>query len=391
MKITVKRQILTDINALPIEDLMQFISNDEISLKEMIDAGLRTEYLDLIQARTNERATRIEETVKSKTLCEEIENNKHDVEAIHRFLINGNLTEDDLLQHTSLTLELISKIRNHVKMVTPFQSWKDLPPLEANRTDLYFFGQPGSGKSCILASLFHYFTKEGILIENMSNPTGARYRHQLETEIGNGVLPHSTAKEGVNYIPLELRNTEDRKLRHPLNFIEMSGELFNEAYEKGIGNDTIGSGSYLSNSNRKIIFFVIDFDRHMNSAPGPSQANKSQAILDLLDTSGTLSKTDAIYILISKADLFPGHTDKLEYARNFLNDNYKNFIENCKDKKSKYRDQFKLIVYPYSIGEVKFQNLLTEFNNNSPSYITEAIMNHSFVKKKSFLGRLSVG
>jgi hypothetical protein len=171
----------------------------------------------------------------------------------------------------------------------------------------------------------------------------------------------------------------------------MSGELFDQAYEGGISGNNLAAKNYLNNNNQKLIFFVLDYDMHQKSlsgANGPTQSSKMQAILALLDAMGTLKKTDGIYIVLSKSDLFPKGIDRNQHALDFMNNNYKSFMENCKDLKEKYREQFKVIIYPFSIGEVKYQNLLTTFDETSPSFICNAIMQHTFAAKKSFLGKL---
>jgi hypothetical protein len=398
----VKQQILTAINTLTIQDLIGFVDAKDISLAEMTEAGLRGNLLQQLEQHYKSAAQIAENKEKAKqesaakegeilTICNQIENGKYGVQTIRNLILEGKVSEQQLLKHTSLNEELINKIKNYNKRSTDFQSWQDLPPLQLNRTDLYFFGQPGSGKSCILASIFNFCDKHGMIINNTSNHEGTKYMNQLKDEISFGILPDSTAAEGVNYIPIELRNLNDKKLKHPLNFIEMSGELFDQAYEGGISENNLAAKNYLNNNNQKLIFFVLDYEMHQKSssgANGPTQSSKMQAILALLDAMDTLKKTDGIYIVLSKSDLFPKGIDRNQHALDFMNNNYKSFMENCKDLKEKYREQFKVIIYPFSIGEVKYQNLLTTFDETSPSFICNAIMQHTFAAKKSFLGKL---
>jgi GTPase SAR1 family protein len=290
-----------------------------------------------------------------------------------------------------MTSDMISKVKNYQKQPTPFLSWSDLPPLQNGYTDLYFFGQPGSGKSCILASIFFYLEQQAMIINNSYNQQGNIYRALLKDEISYGILPDSTAVEGVNYIPFELINHENKGNRHPLNFVEMSGELFNKAYEGGINADSLAARDYLNNSNRKLIYFVLDYDQHEKSkmiSSGPSQSSKMQTILALLDDFGTLKYTDGIYIVVTKTDLFPEGVDRYQYAKQFLEGSYNSFLVNCKVLQEKYRNNFDITVYPYSIGQVKFQNMLVQFDLRSPKELIEDILEETFVTKKSFFGKL---
>jgi hypothetical protein len=273
----VKQQILTAINTLTIQDLIGFVDAKDISLAEMTEAGLRGNLLQQLEQHYKSAAQIAENKEKAKqesaakegeilTICNQIENGKYGVQTIRNLILEGKVSEQQLLKHTSLNEELINKIKNYNKRSTDFQSWQDLPPLQLNRTDLYFFGQPGSGKSCILASIFNFCDKHGMIINNTSNHEGTKYMNQLKDEISFGILPDSTAAEGVNYIPIELRNLNDKKLKHPLNFIEMSGELFDQAYEGGISENNLAAKNYLNNNNQKLIFFVLDYEMHQKSS-----------------------------------------------------------------------------------------------------------------------------
>lgn len=397
----VKQQILQEINALEVNDLLDLIRANDIRLDEMLDSGLERAKLNAIQSQLNQQhQEEVNQTspndalAEIKAICESIENDEIDVLEIRNILLSGVVTKDQLKQYTSLTEEIIDRINYYQKHETPFTDWNDLPPLQLDRTDVYFLGQPGSGKSCVLGSLFYYFDKSGLLAENMQNQIGTLYRNQLKDEFSYGVLPDSTAVDGVNYMPIELRNKQNTALKHPLNFVEMSGEIFDTAYEKGIESIHPKIKEYLSNKNRKILFFVIDYDLHKKSEKisfGAGQASKLSSVLEILDNYGTLSRVDAIYVLVTKSDLFPADRDKVDYANEFINKSYLNFVNNLKDKKQKYasKNTFKVTVYPFSIGQVKFKSFLNTIDTSGAEYATKAIQKHAFVKKeRGFFGKL---
>ena len=212
-------------------------------------------------------------------------------------------------------------------------------------------------------------------------------------EFSYGILPDSTAAEGVNYIPLQLQNDDPqfKGRKHPLNFVEMSGELFDRAYKGGINDNSIAARNYLNNTNRKLLYLILDYHQHEKSrtvAMGTSQSNKLQAVLALLDQYGTLQYTDGIYIVVTKSDLFPYGVNQKEYAKNFVLDNFKGLITNCKNLQEKYRNRFKLIVYPYTIGDVRFQNMLVNINPESPQMVVKDILEHSFMTTNSGIKKL---
>ena len=59
---------------------------------------------------------------------------------------------------------------------------------------------------------------------------------------------------------------------------------------------------------------------------------------------------------------------------------YLQFYNNIKELQKQYKFEIKL--YPYSIGEVKFKDLLTEFNTTSPLELIQDVLNYTFVSKK---------
>jgi hypothetical protein len=158
--------------------------------------------------------------------------------------------------------------------------------------------------------------------------------------------------------------------------------------ENGIKVPIRGQLHYLKNTNRKLLYFILDYHQYEKSktvAMGTSQSNKLQAVLALLDQYGTLEHTDGIYIVVTKSDLFPYGVNQKEYAANFVKDNFKGLITNCKNLQEKYRNKFKIIVYPFSIGDVRFQNMLVNINPESPEMVVEDIIQHSFMTTTSKL------
>ena len=398
-----KKIILEIINDIPVDGeggLIEFIKREEMTLVEMKEAGLQNtkiEQINEVFEEENREAKRKEEEkrkeIDKENELEKIKNGEYTVGQIKKFIDEGSLEKTDLVETIKMQEDHYERIKNFSKRPTQFNSWADLPPLEKNRTDIYFLGQPGSGKSCILASLFFHSNQEGLIIDNNLNPKGNQYRFQLAEEIEFGVLPDSTladVEKGVNYMPVDLAESIDHKGNinniHPLNFVEMSGELFDKAHEEGAGGKNIGAKGYLSNNNKKLIFFVIDYDQHKQRQEGKiassAQSSKFQNVLSYLDDSGILKKTDGIYLLISKADLFPKGVNRTDYAEEFLKNNYKGFYNNCKILKNKHKDNFELTLYPFSLGKVLYKNLLVEFDKTPPNDLMQYIYDNSFVKKE---------
>jgi hypothetical protein len=362
------------------------VKSNDITLDQVKEVGLGPSKIK------EEKVIKI--AINKELECQKIKDNKYSVGQIKKFINDDSLSKEDLFNQASMQEAHYQRIKNYNKRPTEFHEWEDIPNIQKNRTDIYFLGQPGSGKSCILASLFHHANEDGLIVENQINPVGNKYRLQLADEIQFGVLPDSTiadAKRGVNYIPIDLAEDIDdngiAKNVHPLNFVEMSGEFFNDTLDPKKGLSSMNARGFLENNNKKLIFFVLDYQQHMERKQGSSgsasQGSKFQNSLALLDQFGTLAKTDGIYILISKSDLFPKGVDKNEYAKDFIKNNYKGFYNNCKMLTNKYNNNFDLTFFPYSLGEVVYKNLLTRFDHQPPNDLLKFICNSSFVKSKS--------
>ena len=399
-----KKMYLETINEHPVKGeggLIHQIKIGGITLEEMIEAGLDTKKAEEVNSamaaikekEAAEMAALQEKeaaTLSKQTHYDNVNSESIDVEEFRDLINEGKLTREELLANTNMTEDEFNKIKTYHKNETPFSDWDNLPEPAGDATDLYFFGVAGSGKSCMLASLFHYADKYGLIIETLHSPAGTLYRNQLVSEIKHGVLPVRTEETAVNYMPIDLYDPrhpgEDSHL-HPLNFIEMSGEKVSEAYKNGInGQEAINAKNYLANDNKKLIFFVLDYAEHLRTQSGESrktpQDNQLLSCLLLLHQFGTLHKTDGIYIIITKSDLFPDGCDKDQFAQEFLKNHYLTFLNNCKKQQKEYDNNFKIVFYPYSLGTVRFGQLLTNFDEKSAYDVLEYICDASFKKGK---------
>ena len=383
-KIT-KQMILLTINEMELHDLVSWIQTDAINIQEMTNAGLERKKLNAIQEALDDAPPAQEEELEesSSAIYKAIEDDEFSIGRIKDLYNEGSITKQGLLENTSMTEEEIEILDQWPGKGDPIDPKPEsLPPLLNNRTDIFFFGVPGSGKSCVLSSLMYYMDSKGLIADNTHNLIGTQYRNQLKDDYSKRVLPDANPVNGIHYMPFDLRN---QSKKHPLNFVDMSGELFRKAYEEGIESIHEKVVEYLEHKNRKIIFFIIDYKVHLRPEleTGPSQSSLLTTGLQMLDEFGTLKKVDAINVLVTKSDDFPEGSDKEQFASEFMHSKYKNFIENLKDKMNEYdgKNSFEATIYPYSIGKVKFQGLLVEQDLTSAENITLALQQDTFVSK----------
>jgi hypothetical protein len=272
------------------------------------------------------------------------------------------IDESDLIEEGIITENALKLYMNPPRQIfMNQQDWKQLEnrAMPDGCTDMYFFGIPGSGKSCVLAGLLYLADRKGILTPDINNKVGLRYLNELKHCIRIGYVPDATAEDTLNYLSFKLTGKET----HPISVVEMSGEFFNRTYEEMIGASsnngakTISANGWLSNNNRKAIFFIIDYKADFSDATIQFTENQSDmltAALELLAKDGTLVKTDSIQVIMTKSDFMPEGEDRENCARMFLNDNYRSFMRNLEEKCKKYginkTRNYRPVILPFSLG-----------------------------------------
>jgi hypothetical protein len=103
-----------------------------------------------------------------------------------------------------------------------------------------------------------------------------------------------------------------------------------------------------------------------------------------------LKKAEAVYLVVTKADLFPS-PNKQEYAEQYISNKYRNFLNACLHAKKSYN--FELKSFPYSIGPAKFSYILEDCDPDTnsnlvdyPKLLLEQLENDMAYKKGNKLG-----
>ena len=390
-----KEAFLRRCNELPIHVLKKQIDAHEISLDEFIENGLETSKVEEIQA----LEIKIEEEEKKKeedqAFYDQINNDEKVIDEIQDAIRTGEVTEQGLLDNTEIDKRLLKRIKGYSPVqYTPEQN--DVPL--AAGTDIFFFGRAGSGKTCVLASVFNYADNEGLFIDNPISIKGINYKNSLVNELNNGILPWSTpaSKNAVTYISTTLIEQDadgnPTGPGSPLNFIEMSGEFFQEAAKNPDAfKDSIDAHGYLSGSNKKLLFFIVDYDMYSEGNNKKIQSQDFQLILSHLDRyKKALQNTLSIYIIVNKADKFPEDVvDKTEFSREFFKNKFKSVFTTLNSKKKKY-PKLQIRHLPFSVGDFMFNNsYLSTINQEWPKKLIRSITKQSSYDKKKGWGIFS--
>lgn len=389
MDIHRKNILLQNCNGLETNQIIDIVKTGGISIDEFRTAGLdQNKILQIVNSLTSKEEEQNKANNK-KELIDKLISGRVSADEIKANINNGNYSFDDLL-NAGINSRIINSLKQYCNSnrITMFRNINQLPPMEEGRTDVYFVGVPGSGKSTMLSGLLNVANKDGILIPDPYNNDGSIYQTQLISDLNKGVLPNATASGSYNYVALSLKDEDGAK--HPFNIVEVPGENYVNMFNNGDVGEFL---NYISNTNKKILIFVIDSLAHdtgyMDSNSQLDQNLVYVNILNMFKSNEILEYTDAIYLVANKFDAIKesrysnnNSSDDL-LALDFLQDEFKNLINNCKDARDESKNKFKIKVLPFSIGNVSYTSIIDNFNREFSSKVVNNLIEDSFVVKGS--------
>jgi hypothetical protein len=274
-------------------------------------------------------------------------------------------------------------------------------------TDVYLFGVPSTGKTCVLMGLLG---SEKFLWNNAI--AAGEYGDILERYRYNMILPTGTLGEQFFCIHGSVEDKKGKK--HLINMIELAGEQFldkiamNPDKELSLRDMATVAAPAFQNGHRKIIFIVIDptvetikYTPKEKLPDGTTiekepidvkQENITQKIISILandKNKNIMKQVDALHFIATKYDVIES-MDKniLDCLQPYLK-HIKTAIEFCQPKKyqineaTNYRPQ----LYTFSLGKFyvggtfKYNSTDSDKLMNVIAENTLAIRDVSFVEK----------
>lgn len=313
---------------------------------------------------------------------------------LQKYLKEGTIKRADL-EDSGIPSNIIDRLDN---IVSPKLQLGKVPEfIPDGFTEVYFWGIPGSGKTCALAAILNTSERSGYL--EIAEGPGFDYMTKLKNIFVNtvAILPPPSPVETTQYLPFVLKKGKDKP--RSVALIELSGEIFECFVHKSadqLGNlsDTHRSTfdsliNFLNGSNRKIHFFFIDYEKeNLVDANGYRQSDYLQAAATFFKNNDIFrKKTDAIYIVLTKSDLMPcAEEDRVAYAKEYLKRN--DFIAFTNSLKERCRQHSinggKLTVEPFSLGKVYFQQLCS-LDRTASSKIIDILLDRIPPNGKSIL------
>ena len=353
--------------------------------------------------------------------------NSYEVNRLLRLINDGIFSDHELINAKVMTETVLETLRNH-------DINADLPDIrqaiENSRaeckdgyTDVYFFGVPSTGKTCVLMGM----SRSNSLHINLASG-GGDYAAALQQYTDVGVTVPRTPGTFVTTLEATISSVSDQGgAVHKINLVEMSGEEF--AFDIANNPDRIftfeqmGSGAtqLLKNDNRKVFFLIIDptanvvrINREIVVQDGfdedtgepithtdlqycvVNQRTLIQKMVDLFTDPGNaeiMKKVDSIHIIMTKSDTLGNPVEREEKALNifqqkFSGDILKPLIDLCEEYNINSRTNFHPNLYTFSLGTF-YVGGLYEYEQTDSDRLVVAIKNSTqSVKKKSWWDRL---
>lgn len=349
--------------------------------------------------------------------------NNYEVSRLMRLLNEGIATERELIMAKVMTENILETLRN-----TDINS--DLPDIRKaiadshaeckdGYTDVFFFGVPSTGKTCVLMGM----SRSNSLHINLA-AGGGDYASALQQYTDVGVTVPRTPGTFVTTLEATISSRKEPVgVVHKVNLVEMSGEEF--AF--GIANnpdhvftfEEMGSGAtqLLRNDNRKVFFLIIDptanvvrinreiVDGYDEDTGQPlthleycvvNQRTLIQKMVNLFENEGNseiMKKVDSIHIIMTKSDTLGNPVEREEKALSIFNDKFggdilEPLIELCKEYSINVNTQFHPKLYTFSLGTF-YVGGLYEYEQTDSNRLVKAIKNSTIaIKKKTFWDKL---
>ena len=335
----------------------------------------------------------------------------YEVSHLLKLLSKNIFTDRELIYQNVLTQNVLDRLRqsnlnNELPSIVQAISQCELE-CKPGYTDVYFFGIPSTGKTCILMGL----SSSDSLHINLAHG-GGDYAAALQQYTSSGVTVASTPGDFVVTLEANIYSQTSKDVSHNVNLIEMSGEEF--ALQIAGHPDHIftfedmGSGTteLLRNDNRKVFFLIIDptasvvrrthqvTDANGNvrletySVDQRTVIRKMVDLFSLPNNCNIMKKVDSIHIIITKADLLGDELEREEKALDIFRTKYQTIIRPliklCEEYNINTQTDHRPKLYTFSLGKF-YVGGLYEYDCTDSDRLVTAITNSTIgTKEKTF-------
>lgn len=395
--------------------LMERIRDAESARKDWIDARNQNTILAYVRFISQHPYSEYRE--EADTLIQNMKGNlltdmkrypfKYNRNMMYEFISTNALTMEDLVDNSHT---LTDRAYSHIKRYPHLQDEQRKMPVASNpnpmsqpgNTDVFFWGVPGSGKTCVLAGLMALSGQLGFRFDPMGPGGGGMYASEIQNYARHSMLPPKTDDLFIQVIDAQIN--DDNGHIHKLSMIEMAGERTAQfaAMDNPSSFADLGPGAeaLLSNDNNKVFFFVIDPTNDKNvEIQGKTywvkQSNVLNCVSSLLSKNKELmKKVVAIHIILTKSDTLGEYVDQNAIQQVLCDQGYQAVLADINDILDTYdinkQTNFTLGLFPFCIGRFMAGDVYT-FDETDSLKILRVIQHNSIPSpdpKPRFLEKL---
>lgn len=336
----------------------------------------------------------------------------YEVSRLMELLKRNIFTDNELIRKNVVTAGVLDRLRQNA----PSDELPDIiqainnsyPECKEGCTDVYFFGIPSTGKTCILMGL----SNSDSLNINLACG-GGDYAAALQQYTDYGVTVNATPGNFVAALEAKISSRSTKGVSHNVNLIEMSGEEFATQIANNSEHiftfEDMGSGTtkLLQNDNRKVFFLIIDptanivrrthqvVDDNGNACLETYTVNQQtviQKMVNLFEQPGNsdiMKKVDSIHIIMTKADLLGDELEREDKAMRIFQSKYEAkilepLIDLCKEYNINSQTGHRPKLYTFSLGKF-YVGGLYEYDSTDSNRLVTAIRNSTVgTKGKTF-------
>ncbi len=348
----------------------------------------------------------------------------YDETRLRRILNEGVMTENELINHKAATKNIIDIIKDG----TTISNLPDIrqaindsePECKEGYTDVYFFGVPATGKTCVLMGL----SRSDSLHINLA-AGGGDYASALQQFTDAGVCVPGTPGTFVTTLEATISSHASNGIVHKINLVEMSGEEFafgianNPDHQYSFEDMGTGATELLRNNNRKVFFLIIDptanvvrinreiVDRYDEITGQPAESHLVSAvsnqrvliqkivnIFENPENADIMKKVDSIHIIMTKSDTLGNAVVREERALEIFNNKFGHHIIDplkniCKEYNINTATNFCPKLYTFSLGTFYLGSRYYEYEQTDSNRLVRAIRNSTQgAKPKTWWDRL---
>ena len=334
--------------------------------------------------------------------------NQYDTTKFIDLINKGIINIQTLVNEGLITLESYNKYCNPSELPDiDMDESKSIQECPADRTDVFLFGIPSTGKTCILMGLLN-----SAQLSYDSVAMGGSYGADLVEYVEAGRVPPSTFGTFTTVIKADIKERDSKgsvKGIHHLNLIEMSGEEFAFQIVKNpdgaISFEQMGTGAtnILKNHNRKAVFIILDptadnrkvkrprfsIDQNGNKiqigeevvyVSQKQMLNKLFHLFTQPENESIAQLIDSFHFIVTKADLLGDEIERRNKAKEIIMARHGNIIPEikdwCKKKGINNRSNNQPKLFPFSLGKFYIGDIF-DYDDTDANSLIDAIINYT--------------